>query len=100
MRFLNNCYYCAIPLTIKNRSTDHLKPKVQGGSSHHRNLVSCCNVCNSTKGGLTVQEARHRLVQRVLGWPKFNPAQLAWLREQGFDMSKYDDTKLAFERVK
>lgn len=34
---------------------------------------------------------------RRLKWPTFKKEQLEWLRANGFDLSAYDNGKLAFE---
>lgn len=99
------CYYCgtevgSVPFsTGRAACAEHKIPKSKGGSSLACNIVTACNVCNSIKGSSTVDEARYRLVQKLLGWPRFNPAQLEWLRIQGFDLSAYDGAELAFERL-
>lgn len=91
------CYYCGEPASGKRLHRDHLKPKSKGGSSHQRNIVYACGPCNSTKGDRTIEQARLALLQRRIGWPKFNADQIEWLRSQGFDTSPLDTAKLAFE---
>lgn len=104
---LESCYYCGIEIGPLSRfplasgqthCVDHVIPKKRGGNNKPGNLVAACNICNSIKGDRTVEEVRHRLVQRMLGWPKFSTEQIEWLRLQGLDLSAYDNAKLAFER--
>lgn len=37
-------------------SLDHLVPFSQGGSNDEANLVTCCKICNSSRGTRTVDE--------------------------------------------
>lgn len=93
-----NCYYCGQEVTGRAAHTDHFVPKSKGGNNLHHNLVIACGPCNSTKGNRLFQEVRFRLVQRMIGWPKFTLDQLEWLRAQGFDMTAYDSARLWCER--
>ena len=50
------CYYCDIPLLLKEASRDHLTPKCRGGSDSIRNIVPACLPCNQKKGWRTEAE--------------------------------------------
>ena len=89
-----NCYYCGVELTYATATVDHKNPRRHGGSNKKRNKVTACGVCNSIKGARTIDEARPNLVQKMIGWPKFNAVQLTWLRSNGLDMGDFDRAKL------
>lgn len=44
------CFYCLKRMTLAERCIDHVKPQSKAGRNSYRNLVSCCNDCNSQKG--------------------------------------------------
>jgi len=44
------CFYCLKQMTLAERCIDHVKPQSKAGRNSYRNLVSCCNECNSQKG--------------------------------------------------
>ena len=97
------CHYCGKTSAEahtdgKRLAIDHVHPLRLGGDESDDNLVAACGPCNSIKGTRTVAEARHGLVLRYIGWPKFTEAQIDWLRASGFDLTAYDECKLAFER--
>lgn len=49
----HRCIYCG----DKNFLTlDHIHPKSKGGQNTWKNLVTCCNKCNVTKGDMTLHE--------------------------------------------
>lgn len=71
------CAFCHDPLLngIKGFATiNHLKPRVDGGSNHEHNLISCCRPCNMSLGNkpwrawvnerFGMQDAR-RIINRV-----------------------------------
>ena len=43
------CFYCLRRLIRQRRCLDHVVPQAGLGSNSYRNLVSCCNDCNSNK---------------------------------------------------
>jgi hypothetical protein len=92
-----NCYYCGVSSDTTRIVRDHFIPKAKGGSDSHKNLVPACDACNRSKTDDLLEQARHRLLQRRVGWPLFNPKQLDWLRAAGFDMRPLDNAKLYFE---
>lgn len=52
------CFYCGIPIGNKTATRDHVQPLSRGGSRHGKNLVWCCNQCNTDKGCLSLEEYR------------------------------------------
>ena len=46
----DQCFYCLRRLTPAMKGLDHVVPRVQSGRNSYRNLVSCCQECNSRKG--------------------------------------------------
>jgi 5-methylcytosine-specific restriction endonuclease McrA len=50
------CPYCHGPITDANRVFDHVEPICRDGEHSARNLVSCCETCNSAKGKLRLIE--------------------------------------------
>lgn len=51
-----HCFYCGDQLA--QPTLDHVIPRCQGGSDEVANLVPCCRVCNSSKGGRTPEQWR------------------------------------------
>lgn len=62
------CVYCgksSIEDGVK-LSLDHIHPSSKGGEDVVSNLVTCCQVCNSSKGNRTLREATvNRLLRLV-----------------------------------
>lgn len=44
------CFYCLRRLTPTLKCLDHVVPRAALGRNTYRNLVSCCQECNSQKG--------------------------------------------------
>lgn len=97
MPFNQPCHYCGTVVTGTKLHRDHFIPRSQGGTDHPQNLVYACGPCNSTKGQRLFPEARTDLMFRRLGWPRFKPEQLEWLKSKGFDLSPLENGKLYFE---
>jgi hypothetical protein len=96
MRISNfSCSYCGG--VAETQHADHFIPRCLGGDDSEGNLYPACQGCNSSKGGRSFDDARHFLVLRKVGWPKFTKVQIEWMRKRGFDLSDYDDCKLYFE---
>lgn len=55
------CQYCAVRLTTREATLDHVVPRSQGGRTTWENVVCCCIACNRRKGGRTPKEARMAL---------------------------------------
>lgn len=52
------CVYCN---STRNLTIDHLIPSSRGGKNEWKNLVSCCNKCNTYKGDRTPEECGMKL---------------------------------------
>lgn len=54
------CCYCGSKFNPLNRKAyktiDHLIPLSKGGANNVYNKRNCCNLCNSQKGGMYLQE--------------------------------------------
>lgn len=97
------CHYCGKTSeeagnSGKRLSVDHLVPFSCGGDESESNLVAACAGCNSAKKDRPIEEVRHALLLRAIGWPRFTPAQLDWMRSRGLDLSEYDNAQLHFEK--
>ena len=51
-----HCFYCMSQICPAVRCLDHVVPRVRGGSSTYRNLVSSCTECNSQKGETAAED--------------------------------------------
>jgi 5-methylcytosine-specific restriction endonuclease McrA len=58
------CQYCAVALTTKTYSLDHIQPRSRGGLSTWENLVACCKDCNFAKANRTPAEAKMTLLKK------------------------------------
>ena len=68
----NRCQYCGQKFLTRDLNLDHVIPISRGGRSVWRNVVCCCVVCNSRKGGHTPEEVRMRLIRAPLK-PRWHP---------------------------
>lgn len=80
----DNCWYCGITLVKDNRTTDHVIPKIKGGTNRTTNLVACCVSCNCAKNGRSLEEFRALRKRQRDGIPYFEKAQLEYLTSAGF----------------
>ncbi len=48
----DTCRYCGKPLTLEERSLDHIYPRSWGGVSIPNNLLPCCKKCNQRKADM------------------------------------------------
>jgi 5-methylcytosine-specific restriction endonuclease McrA len=55
------CFYCLTRLTPATRCLDHVVPLAEFGDNSCRNLVSCCQKCNSKKSDLPAADLLRRL---------------------------------------
>lgn len=64
-KYGRHCCYCnAGPLYKRALHMDHVVPRCDGGADDVSNLRPACRVCNSRKGGKSLQEyVRDRLPQ-------------------------------------
>ena len=59
------CWYCGRLMNPwSNFTIDHMDPRIQGGGDNLSNLVPCCKICNSRKGGKTVIEYKEYLANK------------------------------------
>lgn len=68
----HTCQYCGDNYPNNQLSFDHVMPRSRGGKTSWENVVCCCIVCNSKKGGRTPQEARMKLI-RTPTKPRHSP---------------------------
>ena len=52
----NICVYCGKPFIFKDLTLDHIVPLTKDGKSNKKNLVLCCQSCNSKKGDKFIWE--------------------------------------------
>ena len=50
------CAYCGSQVTINQAELDHVRPRQNGGSNKHQNLVTSCPSCNRAKGTKSLSE--------------------------------------------
>lgn len=50
------CAYCLDPLTVKDVTRDHKKPRASGGLDHKGNIAAACRSCNQLKGSIPYGE--------------------------------------------
>ena len=50
------CYYCECEIPTKDRTADHIIPRIKGGDDTMDNLLIACKHCNSSKGSLDLFE--------------------------------------------
>lgn len=55
----HKCGYCE---STSNLTLDHIVPKSRGGKNTWRNLITCCQSCNSKKDNRTAREAGMKLL--------------------------------------
>jgi len=55
-REAGRCFYCLRLLTPQMKCLDHVVPRAHSGNNSYRNLVSCCQDCNSQKGPCRAQD--------------------------------------------
>ncbi|MCP5420633.1 MAG: HNH endonuclease [Gammaproteobacteria bacterium] len=61
-RDFNMCLYCGGTFGVHDLSRDHVRPMVQGGKDHWKNVVTACKRCNHFKGGRTPEQAGMQLL--------------------------------------
>lgn len=70
-KFLKNqkeslaCFYCTEPLTKDKTTVDHIVPIAAGGDPYsHKNLATCCFLCNTLKGRMSEQKFRDKISKK------------------------------------
>jgi hypothetical protein len=66
----HRCFYCLGQLEPKIRVLDHVRPRARGGDSSYRNVVACCEACNSLKRNSDVEDflrilRRQKIISRT-----------------------------------
>ena len=74
------CQYCATKIAMGTGTYDHVVPKTLGGKTSWTNIVTCCEPCNSKKGGRTPSQANMRLRTR--------PVQPTWVPIMAIEVSQ------------
>ncbi len=73
------CQYCAKKISMGSGTYDHIVPRSQGGKTSWTNIVTCCEPCNSKKGGRTPKQAGMQL--------RSKPIQPKWVPIMAFHVS-------------
>jgi 5-methylcytosine-specific restriction endonuclease McrA len=56
------CQYCGKKNPVSLMTIDHIVPRSRGGTASWTNVVTCCNKCNTKKGGRLPEEAGMKLI--------------------------------------
>ncbi len=56
-----NCFYCGKPLKERQVTKDHVIAKSLGGTSHSKNLVDSCKLCNTFKSNMKIEQFTFKL---------------------------------------
>ena len=59
------CGYCGVKLETDAFEVDHIYPLSKGGSNLDVNLIASCNLCNKTKGKMTVTEFKAYILGQI-----------------------------------
>ncbi len=81
------CQYCGQTRPMSQLSLDHVVPRSLGGRTTWENVVCCCLVCNSRKGGRTPVQAGMRLLT-IPVQPRANPAIAVSMRDERYAVWK------------
>jgi len=74
------CQYCGIKGKLGDLTYDHVLPKSRGGKTTWKNIVSCCEKCNSKKRDRTPNEAGMHL--------RSKPRQPSWVPSMSISIRK------------
>lgn len=58
------CQYCGKKISLRQMTYDHIIPQSVGGPTNWKNIVCCCQKCNSIKRNRTPVEAGMSLIRR------------------------------------
>lgn len=61
-----SCQYCSQSVSMATGTYDHVVPRAQGGKTEWTNIVTCCEPCNSKKGGRTPKQAKMELRKKPI----------------------------------
>lgn len=66
LRYLSSiCAYCNKVLSMSERTNDHIIPRSAGGKTETKNIVVCCNGCNSLKGSSLINDFLEKYPKKV-----------------------------------
>lgn len=74
------CQYCSKKGKLAELTYDHIIPKSRGGKTTWKNIVTCCEPCNSKKRDQTPNEAGMHL--------RSKPSQPSWVPSMTIRISK------------
>lgn len=60
-KFDGHCAYCGCKISLKEMTSDHVKPLEKGGADTVDNLFPACFTCNHYKNRYTVEQFRRKL---------------------------------------
>lgn len=83
----HRCQYCGSNRPTSQLSLDHVVPRSQDGPTTWENVVCCCLVCNSRKGGRTPTQAGMKLLSKPAR-PTSNPAITASITDPRYECWK------------
>ena len=95
------CAYCGKDLDFETLRLDHVTPKAKGGGNGVKNLLPCCNNCNSKKGTLDLESFRLRFsFQNCVHGISFTTEQIRFLKENNvFELWGIDLGLFYFETI-
>jgi len=75
------CYFCKKHIEDDEMTVDHLTPLSKGGKHEEKNMVVCCEKCNSEKGDMTETEYISYLMH-VPVWLPVSKIKIPWIFQQ------------------
>ena len=75
------CQYCGTKGKLAELTYDHVLPKSRGGKTTWKNIVTCCEPCNSKKRNQTPREAGMRLRKEPIQ-PNWVPSMTITIRKE------------------
>ena len=58
------CAYCNKVMPTEERTNDHIIPRCSHGQTEVRNIVVCCQKCNSLKGNMLINDFLEKIPQK------------------------------------
>lgn len=88
------CQYCGVIVSTQEYTIDHVTPRCLGGTTVWNNIVCCCVSCNRKKAGLTLRQAKMKLLKEPTvpnaTDPRFNfKLHIKKLRKEWEDWQEY-----------
>lgn len=81
------CQYCGKKYPLSLITIDHIIPRSRGGTAAWTNVVTCCNKCNTKKGGRLPREAGMKLITKPQK-PNFNSGLSKLLDDKKYSIWK------------